>query len=297
MRSLVLILAAGLSFAQQTTAPPSSNGDPKAELKYSGQPLEIKPTCRPEEISAIGLTCTQDEPCPMFLELTDAELVGTRVFVVGNLHSTAATLETVLLASEDGGRTWTEAASRIPSAGLDQIQFIDFEHGWISGQTLAALPRDAFFLISADGGKTWRRRPVFSELRVGSIESFFFESKSAGTMSIDRLQSADNGMRYELYETMTGGDSWSLRQVAPKPIAAKRRPTDRPVRLRTDSATKSYRLEKNTAANWETLAAFRVEAGECKGAEPAPLTEPADREQPSEAAPAPEAPSKPKRRR
>ena len=56
---------------------------------------------------------------------------------------------------------WTEPQARIPSSGLDQIQFIDFQNGWISGANLQSAPRDPFFCITTDGGKTWRQRDHF----------------------------------------------------------------------------------------------------------------------------------------
>ena len=44
----------------------------------------------------------------------------------------------ILLASDDGGKTWTEPVPRLRAAALDQIQFIDLQTGWISGQNLSA---------------------------------------------------------------------------------------------------------------------------------------------------------------
>src|SRR5207244_658934 len=111
------------------------------------------------------LSCSESEPCPVFLELADFEQVGARIFLTGNLHTATTTIESILLASEDDGKTWTEAAPRIAMAGLDRIQFIDFETGWISGQIQQTQPRDPFFLISHDGGKIWRKQPVWGDAR------------------------------------------------------------------------------------------------------------------------------------
>jgi hypothetical protein len=278
VRRFFVVLLATVSWAQQ----PST-----AQLVWSGKPLQISPLCRPEDLSTLGLTCTADEPCTMYLELTAAELVGTRVLVTGNIHSSSATLESVLLTSDDGGRTWTEAHSRLPHSGLDQIQFFDFENGWISGHSLLALPRDPFFLITRDGGKTWHKRPVFSETRVGTVEAFWFDSKMTGMMNLDRLQSAENGMRYEQYESRTGGESWSLRQVAPQATPLKRPPAANVLRLRAEGRTGVYRVEKRAGETWQTLASFAINAGQCKAPEPAPLAEPP----PSAPEPPPPAPA------
>jgi hypothetical protein len=266
VRRLIVVLLATVSWAQQPSAP--------APLVWSGKPLQLSALCRTEDLTTLGLACTADEPCAMYLELTAAELVGTRVMVTGNIHGTSATLESVLLTSDDGGRTWTEAHSRLPHSGLDQMQFFDFENGWISGHSLLALPRDPFFLITRDGGKTWHKRPVFSETRVGTIDAFWFDSKTTGMMNLDRLQSAENGMRYEQYESRTGGESWSLRQVAPKATPLKRPPAASALRIRAEARTSVYRVEKRAGESWQTLASFAINAGECKAPEPAPLAEP-----------------------
>ena len=118
-------------------------------------------------------SCTAAEPCPVYVELTALEVIGPKVFVTGNLHTERSTLASLLVASEDGGRSWSEPAARIRTASLDQIQFIDFETGWISGQTVQGRPRDPFFLVTTDGGKSWRQRFVFDESHPGVIEQFW----------------------------------------------------------------------------------------------------------------------------
>jgi hypothetical protein len=220
-----------------------------------------------------------------------------KLFVSGNLHTSSATLESILLVSEDGGKIWTEAADRIPLASLDQIQFIDFENGWASGQVLMSLPRDPFMLITSDGGKTWRKRALYGETRPGAIEYFWFESRTHGKLLIDRGQTGDDGMRHELYETQTGGDSWTLRQVDSKPLNVKRAaPPPSDWRLRADAATKAYRVERRQADKWGTVASFLIDAGECKTpetilADPPPVPEETPAE-PSPATPPPKRPAK-----
>jgi photosystem II stability/assembly factor-like uncharacterized protein len=109
-----------------------------------------------------------------------------RIFAAGNIHSSAVTLYSVLLASEDAGHTWREAYERIRGASLDRIQFLDAELGWTSGQALSPLPQDPFLLLTSDGGKTWRQRVIFSESRVGSIQQFHFSARDSGSLIIDR---------------------------------------------------------------------------------------------------------------
>lgn len=277
---------------QQPPAPaeaPKPEAPARPVYAFAGKPLNVDFKCTEDDIMAFGLTCTEDEPCEVYLELTALESVGGKVFATGNLHTRDVTMWSMLLASEDGGKTWTEAHERMRSTGLEHIQFIDFEMGWIGGQQLLAVPRDPFFLITDDGGKSWRRKPLYSETRVGAIEQFVFESRTNGQLLIDRTQTGDSGGRHEFYETNSGGDSWSLRQVSPNPIKLRRPRTPNPDwRIRADARTKSFVIEKRAAAGWQTLSSFLVKAGECKPAElkftdPPPEPEPA----PTQAAPAP----------
>jgi hypothetical protein len=229
-------------------------------LENTGKPLRVPFECIAADTDAAGLGCSEDAPCPVFLELSSVEAAGNKIFLAGNLHTSTTTLYSILFASEDAGKTWAEPHPRIRFAGLDQIEFIDFQNGWIAGANLASTPRDPFLLLTTDGGKTWRERPIFEETRVAVIEHFRFDSPENGSLLIDaRL---DNNLR-ELYETRTGGESWSMKQAAkaisfPMPIKTPG------WRLRTDASTHSFDLEKSDGAHWQKVASFLVNVGACK---------------------------------
>jgi photosystem II stability/assembly factor-like uncharacterized protein len=231
------------------------------------------------------MPCSANEPCPVYLELSSVEVVGPKLFVTGNLHTDTATLDSMLLATEDGGKSWTEPHPRIRNGALEQIQFLDFEMGWVGGHILQGIPRNPFLLITRDGGKTWRAAPITEDERAGSIDQFWFDSRTAGTLLIDRLRSATNGARYELYESMTGGESWSLKEASSRPIQTKRaRPTGNPDwRLRADTRSKSYHLERKQGAAWTVVAAFPIRVGECRAKEPV-LAEPEPEPEPEQPA-------------
>ena len=107
-------------------------------------PYRIPFTCTAEDIDAFGLTCSQQEPCPVFAELSSVESLSGRLFVTGNLHTVSATLYGLLLVSDDGGKTWTEPLKHERWTAYDLIQFADLEHGWISGVVMQPLPKDPF---------------------------------------------------------------------------------------------------------------------------------------------------------
>jgi hypothetical protein len=251
VRLAASLLALTLWLNAQTTIP------------NTGQPMHVPFECTAADTLTAGLTCSEEEPCPVYLELANIEGVGDKIFLTGNLHSSTNTLSSILLESDDAGQNWKEPVERMRVSGLDQIQFIDFGNGWISGANLLGASRDPFLLITADGGKTWKQQPVFEESRVASIERFWFESRESGTMLVDaRL---DNG-KHELYTTATGGQSWSMKQASEKPIKFPLSADRSSViwRLRTDAASHSYAIEKSHAGGWQRVASFLVAAGACK---------------------------------
>ncbi|WP_321476759.1 DUF309 domain-containing protein [uncultured Paludibaculum sp.] len=259
MRAWAAIVTVAISFAQ-----------PPPKLK------DITAVCGDQEILEFGLECSLDEPCPVFLELSSVEVVGAKVFLTGNLHTPTTTISTLLLASEDEGKTWIEPAARIRGAALDQIQFIDFENGWASGNVSGSLPKDPFLLKTTDGGKTWRRVVLFEDTFYGSIDQFWFDSKTHGLMVLNRKGA--RGVPFQKMETMTGGDSWMTREVSPKAVPPIRPKTagNTDWRIRTDTASKTFRLERRQDGRWSQVYAFPVTAGVCKPDPPRPVQPPGD---------------------
>jgi photosystem II stability/assembly factor-like uncharacterized protein len=121
--------------------------------------------------------------------------------------------------------------------------------------------------LTTDGGKSWRQRPIFSESaenRLGTIQQFSFTSKESGSVIVDRGSGAD-GDRYELYESPDGGATWQFKQSSNKPLTL-RRPAavSTEWRLRVDSRTQAYHVERRSGERWTDLAAFAVKIGACK---------------------------------
>ncbi|HXM44804.1 MAG TPA: hypothetical protein VN924_26445, partial [Bryobacteraceae bacterium] len=243
------------------------------ELRNTGKPMIVDYHCGEEDIRTAGLICTMEDPCPVYLELASVEAVGNRIFVAGNIHSPTTTLYSVLLASDDAGKTWREPQERIRLAGLDRIQFVDFENGWVSGEVQHPLPRDPFLLATTDGGKTWQAHSIFADPQFGSAVDFRFSSRTNGNLVIYRGRTGESG-RFELYETPNAGETWILRQTSDRLIELMRQdPADADWRLRADAASKSYRVERHAGGGWRGIAAFSVTIGVCKPPEipvPAP---------------------------
>lgn len=221
--------------------------------------------CSAEDIQGAGLTCPEDEPCAIFLELSAAEQNGNRILASGNIHTESVTLYSVLLASDDGGHSWTEAHERIRGSGLDRIQFFDPATGWVLGQELFPIPQNPFLLVTRDGGKTWTQRAIFDENaedRFGSIQQLALSGKD-GSLIIDRGRSSPTD-RYVLFESPDGGDTWSLKQESSKPLALKNAATPRNEwRIRIDAPSKSFQVEHRMGSRWISAGAFAVKLAPC----------------------------------
>ena len=259
---LLTILAAAPAWAQEQPPAPANPAPPV--LEYTGKPMLLPFHCTEDDVQWAGLSCSADEPCPVYLEVDAVESAAGRIFAAGNIHSSAITLYAVLLSSDDGGHTWREAFAPIRGASLDRIQFLDAQIGWISGQVLSPLPQDPFLLVTSDGGKTWRQRAIFAESRVGSILQFHFSAKDSGSLIIDRGPGSEGG-RYELWESPDAGENWTIRQTSEKPLRLKPSlAAPAGWRARADGSTQSFRLERRQEERWVSVAAFAVKLGACQ---------------------------------
>jgi photosystem II stability/assembly factor-like uncharacterized protein len=223
-------------------------------------PVRVEYACPAEDVESFGVGCSPDDPSAVFLEIASVEAVGAKLFLAGNLHAETTTLYGIVLESEDGGKSWTEAVKRVRSAAFEQIEFFDFSRGWISGQIIEPLARDPFMLLSADGGTSWTERPLFDEPRFGSIAQFWFDSPQHGELVLD---SDGEPPRHERYESNTGGESWEMKQSTTEAIHLK---TNKSTawRVRADAATKTYHVERRAGSSWETVASFLIHVADCK---------------------------------
>jgi len=245
---------------------------PKPQIyNYSGQPIALQAICAEAEMGEFGLACSEDDPCPVYLELASIEAAGAKLFVAGNLHTESATLWSILLVSEDAGRSWTEAQQRLRGVALDQLQFPDSATGFAAGRTAGTLPRDPFLLRTADGGNSWRRVPLFEEGAVGLVESLHFESPTQGRVTVDRGRRGIG--HYAILETTTSGDTWTVRETSATRVASVAGAPQQDWRITIDAASKSYRIEHRQGTGWSKASAFAVGAGACR---PAPRKAPAE---------------------
>jgi hypothetical protein len=269
---LVFSILAAIPVRAQDEPPAGQPSPPQAPpappvLLNTGKPMVLPFQCTTEDAGAAGFSCSEEAPCPVYLELNAATSAGNKFYVAGNIHSDAVTLYSVLLGSEDAGRSWSEIHQRIRAAGLDHLQFVDADIGWAGGQQLFPLPQDPFVLLTNDGGKNWRQEAVFgedSDYHFGSIQEMYFSSKTNGSLVIDRSSGGDPGP-FALYESPDGGASWTVKEQSGKPLHVKGAPApDADWRVRVDAGTKAFLLDRRQGERWASQAAFAVNIGFCR---------------------------------
>jgi hypothetical protein len=232
-------------------------------LAQEAGPVKVKYACAQDDLRAAGMSCSDSDPCAIYLELSGVAGTGRRLSVAGNLHGASATLASVLLLSEDNGVTWQEPAARVTGAALDQVQLLDTSHGWAAGEVQVPLARDPFFLITADGGATWRRQPLTEDGGPGDMQRFWFDTPDHGEVIVDAGRTAQGG-RYQLYESHTGGTNWSVvSKTAQLPRLRKMPAEAADYRIGTDNRSHSYVVEKRDGGAWGRVASFLVQVASC----------------------------------
>jgi hypothetical protein len=223
-------------------------------------------TCTADDLQWAGMTCPDNDPCPIFLELSSVTAAGTRIFLAGDIHSGQGTLYSVLLRSEDDGATWQEPVGRVRGEVLDHIQFANFEAGWVSGQRVVPLPGDPFLLVTRDGGRGWKKIPVLPEGSSGIIQKYRFNSATTGKLVIDRGKGGVDSPQFRLFETKDGGESWLPGDSSAAGIQNAPVPEESTLwRLRADKGGKKLYVERRGLENqWAVASTFTIQVGECR---------------------------------
>ena len=263
---VALALAAITNPAAAQEEPQEEQPSERPVIVNEGFPLVVPLDCAYDHFSRAGIFCSEVTPCPLFLDLTGAGNVGAKVFLIGNVHTAAATISTIPLSSEDGGQSWREPIPRYSGAGFELIQFADSTHGWIGGQEgdydRSTAP---LFLATTDGGSSWDRYPVSDdEDASGAVLEFFFDTPEHGLLIVDLLIS--EGDPFELYETLNGGRYWIIRQIASqKPKLTNRSLADDPANWRIEENNEDglYEVQRREQGEWVLKSSFAVGVGSC----------------------------------
>lgn len=245
-------------------------GPPEGTTVYEGPVISLSTVCDIDRLEYAGIRCSEDRPCELYLELVSVAAEGSWMVLAGEVHTADATYESVVLASQDGGVTWTESADRIAAGGIESISIVDAQTAFVAGQqgdtATGELP---FLLVTDDGGESWETRMVVTggEKVEGLVVAFQADGASHGYLILEQL--AATGDPYRLYETYNGGRSWSIRQIsADKPqipgprLALKTEDWN----VRPDSASGEFVIAKRSSSalsGWADQGRFAGTVGSC----------------------------------
>lgn len=123
----------------------------------------------------------------------------------------------LLLLTCDGGKTWTQSvdpATRLLAGYVNEIRFLDSQHGWISTTKPSVCGPSSCLLRTGDGGRTWESTPSYHNT---AFKFWSFESPWIGTAVLDLDEAEMNlekfGYRklvYQVMRTTNGGRSWEV---------------------------------------------------------------------------------------
>jgi hypothetical protein len=245
-------------------------GPPEGTTIYEGPVVTLSTVCDVDRLEYAGIRCSAERPCDLFLELVSIASEGDWMVLAGEVHTSAATYESVVLTSKDGGATWTESADRVAAGGIESISIVDAQTAFVAGQQGdTATGEMPFLLVTDDGGKSWETRTVETggEKVEGLVVAFQADTTSHGYLTLEQL--AATGDPYRLYETYNGGRSWSIRQISadkpqiPGPRLALR---TEDWSVRPDSASGEFIVAKRSSSalsGWADRGRFAGTVGAC----------------------------------
>lgn len=131
-----------------------------------------------------------------------------------------ATTETGLIATEDGGTTWT-ARGRMDGAFFSEIRFVDAQHGWAIAERWApgticlspTTPSPCWsVLATADGGRSWRDALSVPANQLGTAPVMSLQAidDQVAWVVVQTTACAIQGCIGELRITRDGGHAWSI---------------------------------------------------------------------------------------
>ncbi len=148
------------------------------------------------------------------LHLSDSKIasIGDQVYLGGSYRTSAASYRSVLLKSNDGGRSWKELDIWMSCSEVDDIFFYDEDHHWfITCWSIEGAQAPYHVFRSQDGGESWTRskrslpNPNHIETSLSFIRQRSFQNPRDGVMSF----LSTTGI-LGTYTTHDGGINWRL---------------------------------------------------------------------------------------
>jgi len=144
------------------------------------------------------------------LSVDSVAQLDDKVLLIGGSYSTTASMRSVLLRSDDAGRTWHDAGFWLTGSATGDIFVLDAQHAWAVVSWMVESWGAPFVVFrTTDGGKTWQRArqnlPIDKNIGVANDFGICFASPNDGVAWL----SGTTGIRYH-YLTTDGGMTWRL---------------------------------------------------------------------------------------
>jgi hypothetical protein len=130
------------------------------------------------------------------------------VFLLGSLQTPAVTIRSLLLRSEDGGRSWKEVMEPVTGSAVIRLSFLSKQTGWALLGGTSEGPGQLYLYKTRDSGNSWSKVSRIPKRHFdGWPESFGFVDERNGRMEIlyDGNAPTDG---FAVMSTSDGGITW-----------------------------------------------------------------------------------------
>jgi photosystem II stability/assembly factor-like uncharacterized protein len=125
------------------------------------------------------------------------------------MHGWIVGMDGSILATRDGGVTWTSQTSGT-TGSLEDVDFVDPVHGWAAGDLTAdaesALSDAGVMLATQDGGTTWTMQDTGSRATLNAVT--FADASRGWAVGFDYLEDTS-----VILDTRDGGGTWNAQYV------------------------------------------------------------------------------------
>ncbi|MCW2634207.1 MAG: hypothetical protein JWQ99_574 [Blastococcus sp.] len=129
----------------------------------------------------------------------------------------------LIVATRNGGRTWSKQNSGVTDTTLNRVDFVDNTHGWAVGEPFEtggddSAPGPGTILRTTNGGATWTQQtnnvvPPQDATFANDIEGISFVSRQEGWLAVSSYASSNTGA---ILHTADGGATYT-EQTIPDP--------------------------------------------------------------------------------
>jgi len=131
------------------------------------------------------------------------------VFLLGNLSGSGASVRSLLLRSEDGGKHWKEVMTPLHGSDVIEVLFVNKHTGWALVAWTTEGPGELFLYGTEDSGRSWQKLSDIPKRHYSGqpIRIEFFDEKNGQIeMLYDCASPPTDG--FVVLNTSDGGITW-----------------------------------------------------------------------------------------